>query len=888
MKISANICGRLVEIGVIFLVIFAPIYYGSVTLGTTTVIEITILFMLLIWGFGMLLQGDLVFRRTRLDIIILIFCLYSIISTLFFSRYAYASYMGLALVLCASALYFIVVNHIRSREQVLRLFVIILMAGFIHAFTHLVQNATGLLRASTGVMFNVGNHFAGYMVVIIPLAVAMSFAVKDLGKRILLIFSGIIMAAAMAFSLIAGAMLAFLLSLILVALLYTRSESTRKQALILGGVVLFSLIIIFWFGYKPVLEELLTITNLKEGSPAGRLSLWKSSFAMFTDNPVTGTGLGTFDYVYPKYRLPDVIGRAVYAHSDWLQLLTESGIVGLIIFIAGSVIFFVSVIRRSHLKAELDSDQEWMRGIVIGGISSAGAGAFHAFVEFNLHIPAIAVLFTIIIALTMGVSLDIGHQVSSVKHQPSIVRICIPKPVRVGGFIGLILIAGVSAVLLLRPCIADAYYQSGTRLEDKLRWDEAAEKYKSATSCSSGNSDYFYALGNIYAKRARLIKNAEKDDKWHKLALDACNNAIWLCPAKGDYHLLLAGIYDISGDAENADAAYTRTVSLDPNNAFYHRLYGSFCLRQGDIQKAVLEFKKTFDIYPVYLYDVLQLFYVTSSMAPTQSLAKWSFLDISKELCLNDIQSHITLARFFESKGWYDAAFSEYQQSVSLDPGRIDLWERLSSLLVQQDRIDEAVTLWRQCLKANPQSARAYAQLAAIYIRQQRLDDAIQQYLAAARITPEESSYFISASDLYMRKGEADKALELLQAAIRQNPYEASAHFHLGRYYEDQGDWAVALSYFQKAIATDPKNVSYRLHLAQGYYKRELFYEAIQEWERSLKLQPENVAVHLQLARVYQHISRQDKAREHYSQVLKIQPDNEEARKALLNEENKA
>ena len=52
------------------------------------------------------------------------------------------------------------------------------------------------------------------------------------------------MAAAMAFSLIAGAMLSFLFSLMLVALLFTGIKSTRKQAFTFGGIVLCLLLMI--------------------------------------------------------------------------------------------------------------------------------------------------------------------------------------------------------------------------------------------------------------------------------------------------------------------------------------------------------------------------------------------------------------------------------------------------------------------------------------------------------------------------------------------------------------------------------------------------------------------------------------------------------------------
>ena len=48
----AGICDRLVEAGILFLIVFTPIYYGSVDLAMIVVIEVTIILMMLFWGIG--------------------------------------------------------------------------------------------------------------------------------------------------------------------------------------------------------------------------------------------------------------------------------------------------------------------------------------------------------------------------------------------------------------------------------------------------------------------------------------------------------------------------------------------------------------------------------------------------------------------------------------------------------------------------------------------------------------------------------------------------------------------------------------------------------------------------------------------------------------------
>jgi tetratricopeptide (TPR) repeat protein len=879
----ASIYNRLIEIGVILLIVLTPIYYGSIDLAAVTIIEIVILFMLLVWAFEMVVQGNFVLRRTPLDIVILLFCVYSVISTLLFSKYTYASYMGLSFVLCISALYFIITNHVRSISQLKRLFVVIVLVGSINALLHLAGNTAGLFGVSVGTMLNVGNHFAGYMVIIIPLAVAASFVVKDTGKRVLLIFSSILMAAATAFSLVTGAMLALLLSLILLALFFVRSEGIRKQALILGGVILFSILIIFWIGYEPVLEELMSLTNLKTGNPGARLSLWRSSLAIFADNPFTGTGLSTFDYVYPIYRLPDIRGRAVYAHSDWLQLLAELGLPGFMIFLSGSLVFFLLVLKKVP-STKLNGN--WAKGLVIGGLSSVGVGLAHAWVDFNFHIPAIALLFAVIVALTILASSGYASGAAAVRNnggdgadaRKSALpewEVRIPLSFRVTGFICMLLFIGVSAVLILRPYIAHTYYQNGMKSERELSWDEAIREYRSAIDFSHTCADYPHALGDVYAKRVSLARGTERQGKWHKLALESYNQAIKRCPVNAAHYLALGNLSEVVGNAENAKIAYEKAISLDQNNAFYHGAYATFCLKQGGIQKAITEYRRSLELYPSAFYLILDECY-TISVSSDRTRDTGTFLNIAEKICPEDTESHVTLAQFCADKGWYDVAFSEYWRAIELAPERIELWEQSSKLLMEQGMFGEAASLWQEFLGSHPRSAQAHVQLAEVYIRQKLLDDAIRQYLASAKIEPDNLHYLVRVGDLYIQQGRPADALELWQTVIKRNPREASACYSLGKYYEDQGDWGNALDFLQRAIVAAPKNMEYRLYLARSYYRKGLLYEAIQEWERALDLRPENVSIHLRLAEVYQQIGRQDKAREHNQQFAEVQPENME------------
>ena len=72
-----------------------------------------------------------------------------------------------------------------------------------------------------------------------------------------------------------------------------------------------------------------------------RLILWKAALALFENHPLLGSGLGTFGEVYQQAGLPLETG-ARFTHNLFLQVLIETGLMGLLIFLA----VLVDLVRR--------------------------------------------------------------------------------------------------------------------------------------------------------------------------------------------------------------------------------------------------------------------------------------------------------------------------------------------------------------------------------------------------------------------------------------------------------------------------------------------------------------------------------------------------------------
>ena len=100
----------------------------------------------------------------------------------------------------------------------------------------------------------------------------------------------------------------------------------------LGGVI-------WGFSTQPqYVARFESITNTTtDGSNLGRFEVWTSSINMFKDYPAIGVGIGQWRTKYEEsYRLPSETQHLYHAHNNFIQLLSEVGILGLL----GILIFY--------------------------------------------------------------------------------------------------------------------------------------------------------------------------------------------------------------------------------------------------------------------------------------------------------------------------------------------------------------------------------------------------------------------------------------------------------------------------------------------------------------------------------------------------------------------
>jgi len=265
---------------------------------------------------------------------------------------------------------------------------------------------------ATGTFIN-RNHLAGYLEMC--LSVGIGLLIAQLGRdsqdtnwrerfvgvlawilspKMLLRLSLVFMVIALVMSRSRMGNIAFFASMMIagaIALSLSRQHANRATVTLLVSLIVIDIFIVgSWFGLQKVKERLVETSMAAETRDEVNVDIlpyWQDYF-------LTGSGLGSFYTTFPRYQSPEVDGFYDHAHNDYLEVATETGIIGLLL-LGIAVLLTIAVVLDTQYRRRSSLN----RGIAFAATMAITALLIHSTVDFNLQIPANAATFMLILAL---------------------------------------------------------------------------------------------------------------------------------------------------------------------------------------------------------------------------------------------------------------------------------------------------------------------------------------------------------------------------------------------------------------------------------------------------------------------------------------------------------
>lgn len=360
--------------------------------------------VLFIWLTHIIIYRDFRVIKSPQNIFVIGFTLFMLASCFQYFDYSFPDFLELTTK--AVVLYFVIVNIVKNRKQILILIWMLILLGVISSTTGLFQYFQGVgLRLVGSVVRVFGttenpNILAAELVLIVPILIALFTNYKSLViKTVLFSFlTMIIIGIVLTFSRAGMAALLLVLALSAVQLLFRRKN--RLAAIAYSFlIVLLLILVILPFIPKEYWERMQTITDPEEISIASRIDAWKLALNMMFEHPFVGVGYGIFKYEFLNQALTssDIRTKFVmlHAHNLFLHTGAEDGIFALAFL---TLIIFYSWRQLRNAKKSFSANNDLLFSGISGGLEISLIG----FVAMNMvswHLDLM--IFWIIVGLSV-------------------------------------------------------------------------------------------------------------------------------------------------------------------------------------------------------------------------------------------------------------------------------------------------------------------------------------------------------------------------------------------------------------------------------------------------------------------------------------------------------
>lgn len=708
----------------------------------------------------------------------------------------------------------------RAEERFCRaIFGLVLTTGFVVAFLGLMNWASWngkilwffvpldwegphlafALRA-TGPFVN-PDHFANYLAMILPLALVTALLRIDLVPRawaspvrMASMAIAFVMLCAIVLSLSRGGWISAALCVgALIAMFFAQPEHRRAAfarqanartlrwvALGAAGLFVFALILVGPQGRS------LTDVRLAETVSTGlslpeRGMLYRRTLAMIRDFPLFGVGMGAWGELFTRYVAPPWSQYFYYrdTHNDYLQFAAECGLVAFLAlgWLAWRLLRGIGAAMRSG------DPRKWP--LLAAVVAAVIATALHELIDFNLQVPANAVLLALLLGLGLRIATPAAPDSGEHGWRAA------PRP--------LLAALAAGALLLIWATLGQKNVAYPAFLPPAQTLRAAAARVITHPADSEGHY---------------LMATLGEDAMSQQAQTRELNTAVWLDPTDPDKRDTYASMLARHGMLPQALAEITRSVFNSPalNTHFY--LSAELVRWLAPATRAAVEkgFKQAVAAGFPGAFEGIGQFYASLNL-PLKEAALYAAAAGQTNDPAERAHYLLEAGKAYAAAGYMPSAEGFFRAAIEQAPDDPAPYLDLIKNVYGPDRdMQSAKAVIDEAIKAGYDPYDLYLALASAaseahdaYAEESALKDATAE-------RPQGSEVLLALGEFYLGQSLYDRAAITLQQAADLDP-SARLLFDLGRAQEGAYHYYEAEKSYAQAVALDPND-----HYMNGYY----------------------------------------------------------------------
>lgn len=241
---------------------------------------------------------------------------------------------------------------------------------------------------------------------------------------------------------------------------------------------------------------------------------------------------------------------------------------------------------------------------------------------------------------------------------------------------------------------------------------------------------------------------------------------------------------------------------------------------------------------------------------------------------------------FFKARGYFgksrkmvdiNNAFQFAYTAYASDKNAAYILNTLSSLHLDNNRIDSAIFYGKKAITAAPKWRYPYVTLAFAYKTLNKPDSAIKYYRKSIEVSPDNADAYVDLGHYYYSLSKGDSAIANYEKALRLEPNNVYASNNIGWLNYGRKNYDIAINYFKRSITADPKFINAYNGLSKTFFERKQFDSARIYYSKAFANYQDKSIVNVYIGNFYRDLKEYDSAKVYYRMAAALDPNYEEA-----------